>query len=65
MFTLGSTIALTDGKSLTLEAALLLAGGKALIPLSLTAEQLGWSTSAAKNSGKIHYSLTSPDPLLR
>ncbi|AIQ53717.1 copper amine oxidase N-terminal domain-containing protein [Paenibacillus sp. FSL R7-0331] len=58
VFTLGSKAALADGISLALEAAPLLAGGKALIPLSFTAEKLGWNLSYAKDGTAIHYILT-------
>lgn len=57
--TLGSTETLVDGASTALDAAPLLVGGKALIPLAFTAEKLGWEVSTERAGGWVHYSLTS------
>lgn len=55
--TVGSSEALVDGNS-TVPAAPLLVGGKALIPLAFTAEQLGWEVTTDKKGTWIRYSLT-------
>lgn len=57
--TVGSTIALVDGTPTTMEAAPLLAGGKALIPLAFTAEHLGFTVVTEKEASWIRYNLTS------
>lgn len=56
--TVGSSKALVDGTSTDLEAAPLLVGGKVLIPLAFTAEQLGWDVTTDKKGNWIRYSLT-------
>lgn len=59
VMTLGSTEALVNGSNSALEAAPLLVGGRALIPLAFTAEKLGWKVSTAKTDSWVRYSLTS------
>ncbi|AIQ19433.1 hypothetical protein H70357_23970 [Paenibacillus sp. FSL H7-0357] len=56
--TVGSSKALVDGTSTDLEAAPLLVGGKVLIPLAFTAEQLGWDVTTDNKGNWIRYSLT-------
>ncbi|MNW65003.1 hypothetical protein D3C74_433430 [compost metagenome] len=57
--TLGSTEALVNSSNSALEAAPLLVGGRALIPMAFTAEKLGWKVSTDKTGSWIRYSLTS------
>ncbi|MBW4082897.1 copper amine oxidase N-terminal domain-containing protein [Paenibacillus sp. S150] len=59
VMTIGSSKALVDGTEFALEAAPLLAGGKALIPLAFTAEKLGWEAGCQQENGWIRYTLTS------
>ncbi|MNC28608.1 hypothetical protein D3C75_768250 [compost metagenome] len=59
VMTLGSTEALVNSSNSALEAAPLLVGGRALIPMAFTAEKLGWKVSTAKTDSWVRYSLTS------
>lgn len=56
--TVGSSEALVDGTGTVLESAPLLVGGKALIPLTFTAEHLGWEVTTDTKENWIRYSLT-------